>query len=97
MKKHLISNLLCMAACTLPIAFAHADPDCSMAKHLAGHALSMIKGGASLEQTAGMFENNVTNKHIIQEIFSQKDHLANAADAGKVAVSICMKESVTES
>ena len=70
---------------------AQSSTDCSMAKFMAGHALTVIKGGATLEQALGMFEANGSTTMIITEIYSRKDSLQQKKDAEMIGVNICMK------
>ncbi len=70
---------------------ARASTDCTMAKHLAGHALTMIKGGASLDQTLGMFDQSPATQQIIREVFTHQDDISNAEDAGKIGKQICLQ------
>ena len=70
---------------------ARAAIDCTMAKHLAGHALTMIKGGASLDQTLGMFDQSQATQRIIKEVFNHQNDINNAEDAGRIGKQICLK------
>ncbi len=70
---------------------AKAATDCVMAKHLAGHALTMIKGGASLDQTLGMFDQSPATQMIIKEVFNHRNEIGNAEDAGKIGKQVCLK------
>ncbi len=70
---------------------AKATSDCTMAKHLAGHALTMIKGGASLDQTLGMFDQSPATQLIIKEVFNHRNEIGNAEDAGKIGKQVCLK------
>ncbi len=92
MSKLLVTTLLSVTL-TTPLALrADTDSDCSMVKHMAGHALTMIKGGATLEQTLSLFESSTANSSIIKEIFAHKDSLKTPAEAGKFGDRMCLQQ-----
>ena len=76
-----------------PVAVqAKSSSDCAMAKYMGGHALTVIKGGATLDQTQGMFDNSGPNVGIIKEIYSRKDSIARKKDAEMIGTNMCMQE-----
>ncbi len=94
MNKPLLTVLL-TSLFTFPVtAQAKSPSDCAMAKYMAGHALTVIKGGATLDQTLGMFENNVSNRMIIKEIYSRKDSLAQKKQAETIGTKMCMQAAI---
>ena len=94
MNKSILTVLLA-ALFTTPVAVqARSSADCAMAKYMAGHALTVIKGGATLDQTLGMFENNAPNTMIIKEIYSRKDSIARKKDAEMIGAKMCMQASI---
>ena len=92
MKKSLLSVVLAVTFVTPAVIQAKSSSDCAMAKYMAGHALTVIKGGATLDQTLGMFEKNKSNAQIINEIYSKRDSLAKKKDAEMIGANICMKD-----
>jgi hypothetical protein len=92
MKKSLLSVVLAVTFITPAAIQAKSSSDCAMAKYMAGHALTVIKGGATLDQTLGMFENNKANSQIINEIYSKKDSIIKKKDAEMIGANICMKD-----
>ena len=94
MNKPILTALLATLLITPGAVQAKSSSDCAMAKYMAGHALTVIKGGATLDQTLGMFENNTPNIMIIKEIYSRKDSLARKKDAETIGASMCMQASI---
>ena len=93
MNKSILTALLATLLITPGAVQAQSSSDCAMAKYMAGHALTVIKGGATLDQTLGMFESNRPNVRIIKEIYSKKDSLARKKDAEMIGANICMQDS----
>ncbi len=94
MNKPLLTVLLASLFAFPVTAQAKSPADCAMAKYMAGHALTVIKGGATLDQTLGMFENNVSNQMIIKEIYLRKDSLAQKKEAETIGATMCMQASI---
>ena len=94
MNKSILTVLLAALFATPVVAQGRSSADCAMAKYMAGHALTVIKGGATLDQTLGMFENNAPNTMIIKEIYSRKDSLAGKEDEEMISVNMCMRASI---
>ena len=94
MNKPILTVLLAALFATPVVAQGRSATDCAMAKYMAGHALTVIKGGATLDQTLGMFENNAPNTMIIKEIYSRKDSLARKKDAEMIGANMCMQASI---
>jgi hypothetical protein len=92
MNKSILTALLASMLVTPVTVQAKSSSDCAMAKYMAGHALTVIKGGATLDQTLGMFENSSPNVKIIKEIYSRKDSIVRKKDAEKIGANMCMKE-----
>jgi hypothetical protein len=91
-KPYLLSGLLCLAASSVFTTAAHADTDCTMTKYMAGHMLTMLKGGASVEQTASMFEKNPVNHRLIETLAARKNLINNTTEAEAIGLNICLKE-----
>lgn len=72
---------------------AGTTPDCSLAPHLAGHALTMFKGGASLKQALAMFDQSATTQAIIMEIHAHKDEIKTGDAAARLGRKICLNSS----
>lgn len=94
MNKSILTVLLASLFVTPVVVQARSSADCAMAKYMAGHALTVIKGGATLDQTLGMFENNTPNTMIIKEIYSRKDNLTRKKDAEMIGANMCMQASI---
>lgn len=87
-----LSVLLASLLTAPAVVQAKSSSDCAMAKYMAGHALTVIKGGATLDQTLGMFDNSGPNKKIIKEIYSRKDSIDRKKDAEMIGANMCMQD-----
>ncbi len=69
-----------------------AGADCKMlAKNMSAHALTMIQGGASLQQTLGMFGQMPAAQAIVKEIYSHKDDIDNPQAAAELGMKVCQR------
>jgi hypothetical protein len=89
------SIVLLVASITSTPVFATDKAECLMEKHMAGYALTMIKGGATLNQTIQVLADTGPKKQIIEKIFTRRDSLDTADAAGEMGKRMCRQLSAS--
>jgi len=92
--KHLAVLTLAATFINLP-AYAAEKSDCVMEKHMAGHAHSMIQGGATLKQTLQVLADTEPKREIISRIFDNRELLDSNIAAGEMGSRICKQLSAS--
>lgn len=99
MKHPVVPMIITLFSSTLAIAddlptsqaltIAKSQPSCIIEMHMAGHAHSMIQGGATLNQTIQVLADTQEKKAIIEKIYDKKEQFDNATAASEFGVKLC--------